>query len=645
MNDIRLHTLTIEHFKGVDHLALAFGGGDADIYGDNATGKTTVYDALTWLLFGKNSAGAGTFEIKPLDREGNVKDHEAITAVEADMEWDEGRVTLRRTYGEKWSVKRGQGEATFDGNTSDYAIDGVPCKKFEFDRHVAAMVDEDLFKALTNVHHFCGNMDWKERRRVLFDVCGVASDAEIMASDLRFTPLAEDMGRLSLEDYRKKMLAKKKGLVGVRNDVPVRLDECQKVINTLKGTDFAALRMERDGRVEYRNSLSEELLKLENSSLVNSKKNQLEKIRLDMIGLNQENQAYRQSQMAQWNDGDPAAIEREIASAKRLLLRFTSAADTEKASMERYEKGIVDGRAQWQRTNGEGFPGASCPSCGQALVGQALVDATEAFHRGKQSKLDLIVSQANVMKDEYARASERRELDINNAVNAENRIAELTDKLEACRKVKKPVVVDMADFQVKLAALHSSDLGLSKEISALENETGAIRGEIQRKITDLSQEITAIDGEVSREAILDFNTTRMDELRADAKATAEQLEWLEKFLFLCEEFTRYKTSFVENRINDHFLTVKWKLFAEQVNGGVSECCEATVDGVPYGSLNNGCKINVGMDVISALSQHYGVQVPLFVDNGESVTNLLSVPNQVIRLVVSETDKELRVHGT
>ena len=91
----------------------------------------------------------------------------------------------------------------------------------------------------------------------------------------------------------------------------------------------------------------------------------------------------------------------------------------------------------------------------------------------------------------------------------------------------------------------------------------------------------------------------------------------DKLLFLCEEFVRFKTTYIEDSINGQFSIVKWKLFSEQVNGGLSECCEATVDGVPYSSLNSGMRINAGIDVISALSAFYGVRVPLVVDNAET----------------------------
>lgn len=63
----------------------------------------------------------------------------------------------------------------------------------------------------------------------------------------------------------------------------------------------------------------------------------------------------------------------------------------------------------------------------------------------------------------------------------------------------------------------------------------------------------------------------MDDLRAQAASAAQKLEALDKLLFLCEEFVRFKTKYIEDSINGQFSIVKWKLFSEQDNGGLSEC--------------------------------------------------------------------------
>lgn len=117
---------------------------------------------------------------------------------------------------------------------------------------------------------------------------------------------------------------------------------------------------------------------------------------------------------------------------------------------------------------------------------------------------------------------------------------------------------------------------------------------------------------------------------------------LDNLLYLCDEFTRCKVQLIDDTVSGHFRQVRFKLFHEQVNGGLAECCEVTVKGVPYASLNNGAKINAGIDIVRTLSEYYGVKVPLFIDNAESVTEIMDADTQVICLAVSEQDKELRL---
>ena len=175
----------------------------------------------------------------------------------------------------------------------------------------------------------------------------------------------------------------------------------------------------------------------------------------------------------------------------------------------------------------------------------------------------------------------------------------------------------------------------------LEGETAAIRAEITARVGTLQAEVEALNGELAKEAMLTFAQRRSDELREEARKAATVLDEVDRMLFLCEEFARHKVRYVEDAINSRFQLIRWKLYDQQVNGGLTDCCEATVNGVPYAALNNGGRINAGLDVIDALSSYYGVGVPLFIDNAESVTRLLPMDGQVIRLVVSKTDTELR----
>lgn len=640
MRELKLLSLTLDKFKGQRHLHLDFAGKNATVYGDNAAGKTTLYDALTWLLFGKDSHGQSTFDIKPLGADGQVLDHSAITTVEAAFSCDGVNTVLKKTFYEKWSTKRGSAEETYDGNTSDYFVDGVPSKKYEFERRVGEMVSEDVFRLLTNVTYFCSALEWKERRRVLFDVCGVASDLEIMERDERFRPLQEAAGHLSLDDYKKKLQAERKGLMGVRNDVPVRLDECGKTVEELEDIDFSAIRKERDARTEKRDKLSAELLKLDHNTLLDSKRNERGAVENQISKLQQDNAAFRRGQDVPVVDERPA-MEREMDGLKRSIVRWTEEKTAYDVEIKRCEDEVQACRERWGEVNGRIFDGASCPTCGQALTGKLLEDAKTRFDLERAVEFKDVVKESDVYKEKVSAAQARREALITEIVAAENRLAELSDKLENMKPVERPTVVDMPGYAVALADLKAQADGLDGEVAALSGESASIKAETEAKISALEEEIAAIDTTLAKEGVLTYTRERIEALQEEARAAAAELEKLEQALFLIEEFTRYKVQFIEESINDRFKLARFKLFEEQVNGGLAECCEATVEGVPYQSLNNGARINVGMDVIGVLSDHYGVSVPLFVDNAESVTALLPIAAQVVRLVVSEADKKLR----
>ena len=256
---MQLVSLTLENFKCHEHLEIRFDGRNAAIYGQNAAGKSSIYDGLTWLLFGKDSHGKKDFDIKPLTLEGNVKDHHAITSVEAVLLVDGVERKLKRTYYEIWSTKRGSAEDTFDGHSSGYFVDDVPCKKNEFVRRVGEIIDENAFRLLTSITYFAAELPWQERRAALFDVAAVATDEEILASDAQFAPLATAMQGLTLDDFRKKLAVQRKGLNNVRNDTPARLDECKKTVADLSGIDFPALERQRAETQERRAATQREL--------------------------------------------------------------------------------------------------------------------------------------------------------------------------------------------------------------------------------------------------------------------------------------------------------------------------------------------------------------------------------------------------
>lgn len=642
MKHIKIKRLSLENFKCHKSLTLNFNGGNASIYGDNATGKTSVYDALTWLLFAKDSKGNGekNIEIKPLNEAGEVKDHLAETAVEVVLIVDGEEITLRRTQKEVWTTKRGNIEATYDGNTSEYYIDGVPCKKFMFTEKVDELVNEDTFRMLTSVSHFADGISWQDRRAVLFRVAGVMDDEQIMATNERFAPLAESMGRLALDDYKKKLLAEKRGFVGAKTEIPARINECQKTIADVQELDFEKAKVEIEILNAKREHISTEIIAIEHDNASEKKRMEIREAKLSLETLTAANKAYRESQTKA--TPDIASMQIRLNDLKSKWEAKKNLVSSTEKTIEKLACEISACRARWITVNGETFANSSCPTCGQALPAKQLEAATAAFESHKASRLREIEQTANAHK-EAKEQQEKRLIELTyELIDFEKEIETAQNAITKAEK-NAVVVVDMEGYHAQKQAIEANIRVLETELAELAQNASSVKIELQRQLNVIKAETDKQMEIVSKESLLAYSHKRIEELQEDARNTAACLEAIEKMLYLLDEYSRYKTQFVEDSINNLFRIARFRLFREQANGGIEDRCDVVYEGIPYINLNSGAKINVGVDIINTLSTAYGVSVPLFVDNAESVTKLEGSGNQIIRLVVSENDKELRVN--
>lgn len=641
MKEIKILRLTLENFKCHAFLNLQLDGQFVSIYGDNATGKTSVYDALTWLLFGKDSSGNGekNIDIKPLDANGEVKDHQAITSVEVEFLADGENVVFKRTFREVWATRRGSSTPVYEGNVSDYFVDGVPQKKNEYDRRIRELVSEDLFRMLTSVGYFASTMKWQDRRAVLFDMTGTMSDKEIMAQNADFAPLLESMGKLNLSEYKAKLASQKRGLTGVRDDAPTRINECQRNLQELEGIDFEDAKHSEMLLTAEQEELSAKLITLQSDTALESKRLEIRAAKLERDTLESQNRAHRDMQKAA--GPDVGLLKSNLSGEELRLQSLKTIIDSTRRGLERYDQGIQNTRAEWVKVNGEAFAGGACPTCGQSLPFEQLKSATEDFEQVKRLRLAEIERKAASLK-------ENRDNDVSRLAELEKEAAEREQRINALKveiqqaQSTAVVVSDLDGYGENIAAINAKISALQNEYNQIGQSTAAVRDGIRGKLNAVNDQLRFTRGVIAKEAIKEQTMKRIAELKADAKNAAEALESIEKMLYTIEEFTRFKAKFVEGSINDLFRIATFRLFREQANGGLEERCDVVYDGVPFMGLNNGMKVNVGIDIINALSRHYGVTVPLFVDNAEAVTHLEACGAQVIRLVVSENDKELRI---
>jgi len=647
---MKLLSLKLKNFKGIRDFALDAQGEDVSVYGDNATGKTTLMDSFLWLLFGKDSQDKKDFDIKTLDQDGNALpglDHE----VEGVLDLEGQTLTLKKIYKEVWTKKRGSATATFTGHTTDHFIDGVPVKKKEYEDKIAEIADESIFKLLTNPRFFNDQMHWQDRRKLLLEICGDVSDQEVIASDKALKALPEILGDRSMDKHRDYIRAQLTRINKELQQIPIRIDEATRALPELPKSGKAAYENELNILNSLKRDTEARRLRLESGGEIAEKQKALRELEAELLDMQNELRAGIMEQAK----AERVSMERTRQQMDNLSATIRTKQNIlrdNQAEIERLEDRMAQLRGDWDREDKKAFSfeqDDTCPTCGQALPAEQLEAAREKaladFNQAKARKLEGITRQG---KDDRARAGElalqnaglekeiqAAEEQLKELQQEEAKIRERLDELNAKAEdtVNDPAYVEKATGkQILMDAIEALKAGNREAIAEIDAEIVELNTRLEAARLSLS----AYEAHVKGEA-------RIKELEAQERELAAEYECLEGELYLTEQFVRAKVRLLEDKINAHFEHARFKLFNVLVNGGVEECCETTYQGVPWGTgLNNGAQINVGIDIINTLSEHYGFSAPIFADNAESVTEIIPTDAQLIRLVVSAGDKKLRV---
>jgi DNA repair exonuclease SbcCD ATPase subunit len=646
---MKLNRLTLTNFKGIRRFELDAQGDNADIYGDNATGKTSLFDSFTWLLFDKDSLNRKDFEIKTLDADGNPLhglDHE----VEAVLELSNGKeLTLKKTYREKWTKKRGSATAEFTGHTTDHFVDGVPVQKKEYDARIAEIADENIFRLLTDPRYFNEVLHWQKRRELLLEVCGDVSDAEVIASTKELEKLADILGDRTLEQHRKVIQARRTEINKELDKIPVRIDEVERGLPEVIA-DAKILQSEISAFRAKEQELLEQLARTESGGAIAEKTKLLRKLEAELINLKNQHHAKYETEIRT----KQKALNDTQEEYHGLL---ASLSGMEKSLELRHEElaslgnRITTLRAKWCEENEKQFEfkqSDTCPTCGQKLHEERLQAAKEKalaeFNRTKAEKLEGISAEGKQLK--------ARDDDIKAEINGlREKMIEARKRLQSIEASAETLKNEVEKLQSKQRDYNNSPecVAKLKEIEAVEVDIEQLKAGSHQAISVLKAELNNTREEIGeREQALsqihtrDQGIKRIEDLKAEERRLAAEFEELEQQIYLTEEFIRAKVRLLEDKINSKFKMARFKLFEVQINGALAECCETTFNGVPYGNLNNGARLNLGLDVINTLAEHFDFAPVVFIDNAESVVNILPTKGQQIRLIVSGKDKKLRI---
>ncbi|KOP64391.1 hypothetical protein AMS62_03310 [Bacillus sp. FJAT-18019] len=652
MNKIILERLKFRNFKGFRDYALATNGGDVDIFGDNGTGKTTIFDGFTWLPFGKDSFNRSDFEIKELDVAGKVRRHKIEHEVEFDLLINGRRRTFRRVLSEKWTKKRGSATDSFEGHTTDYYIDGIPVKAGEFKEEIDSLIKEDLFKLLTSPTYFNEQLKKEERRKVLLEICGDITDAEVIHSNPALSRLPAILGDRAVENHRKMVTARCKEINKEIEELPVRISEAQRNQPDISDLDEELLQEDIDTLRSRLKAKEEEKLRIQNGGETAVKEKRIREIEGELLNIQNRLQSDALDQVAiKRNEtgrlqGEYDALRRKIDDKRHRIQQGEKIIDARKQEVTRLG-------AEWAEVNERAFEGhqhdENCPSCGQTIPAEQIQEAHSkaeaAFNLSKAERLEQISSRGKAAKEEVRRLEQdnSRLLDEINQLSEKSAImqADLKAAETELERLRSGIQDPKADPEYQ--QLLTEKETIKQEISCLRDSSNEECSRVQQVINGIQAELRKLEEDKANFAQVRKTEQRIAELEKQERVLAAEYERLQEELFLTEEFTRSKVALLDSKINSKFKYARFRLFEEQINGGMKEVCDTLYNGVPYdGGLNNAARINVGLDIINTLSEHYGFSAPIFIDNAEAVTQLIATDAQVIRLVVSEKDKKLRV---
>lgn len=634
---IELKSLNLVHFKCFPKLHLDFHEGVNNIYGENAAGKTSVYDALTWLLFNKDSAGNARPDIKPHHAPAG-----AMPEVTAILIVDGEPIKLRKVLREKWEKPRGSSIERYAGDTRDYYIDDVPLAENAYKRRIAELIDERQFKLLTDVWAVTKGMHWKDRRTLLAEICGLPEDKQLLSTAPQFAELAEKVGRRTVDEYKSVLMKQRKDMNANLNTLPVRVDECSRMVTELESLDFAAAHSESDRLQAERERVQGELVKLANNTLAAQARNERDALQNQLSELEGENNAHLVSQRVPVEDETPvltAALDRAKCEADRLTR--TVARETDYITTG--ENCLNDYRARWRAIDAEEFTETVCPTCHQPLPAEQVAEAREAFAAHQQQRKDTLLEDSKFVKRGIAAAQERLASAETALKSAQYEVQKAQIALDSYTPPVEITPENLPDYDRRKGAILTLIADADKRIDRLNSDTEQERRRLETALSAVTAEKLTHDAVLAKEQTLADTRRRIAELQAEQRTAAAEVEQMDRLIAMCEEFTRYRVQAITESVNSRFRLTRWRLFTEQVNGGLADCCEPMdSNGTAFEGTNNAMKINIGMDIIDTLSEFYGVRVPLFVDNAESVTHLQPIGSQVVRLVVSEQDKELRI---
>lgn len=654
MKKIILKSLALVNFKGVRDFSIAFNDGITTVCGDNGTGKTTLYDAYLWLLFGKDSTGrsdgANGFNVKTTGEDGKpiYRLEHSVTAV---LEVDEKEIKLQRSLVEKWQKVNGTTEEVMKDETQYFINDVRTGTKKEYQAEISEIIPEDVFRMITNPYYFT-SLGAETQKDMLLEMVGNIDDEEVAATDPDFLALLDQINGTSLAKWAREIAAKKRACNDALATIPASIETAQKLMP--ESENWAVLEKqlkevqdrvkEIDAQIADKSALNDEAYKRKMALM----KQQADK----RIKLQDRENTIRMEANAAHNKAlsDIQQMENELSINQKNLDSYRNDKMNVDGKIDELNGKLVEMREQFKTVAKEQFPEPSgdvlvCPTCGEPYKGENLENAIAKlrgnFEQSKSKRQKDIQTKGKQYKAEYDRAVEQQ-----------TKLTGLIAKLEDdALEIKGNITIKKNNIPVagnadEAIANDKECIGLRNDIAEIANQLQvevpqADVSELQSEKADSNAAIADINKRLGKRAMIERVNKEIADLEEKRIANNQAKADLEKWEDVYLRFQKAKDEVLMQRINGLFNVVSFSFVKEQKNGGEKVTCYCMVNGVPYADVNACGKVNAGLDIINAICATKGISAPIFIDNRESFNQIIPTISQIVNLKVSN-DKSLTI---
>lgn len=650
MKEVFLKKLILKNFKKIQDLTVEFTDKNTFICGGNGTGKTTLQDAFLWLLFGKDSTNRAdtNFNIKTLGEDGKPILH-LVHSVTGVLSINGRDVELQRNYVEKWGS--GVNAGVLQNHATEFYLNGVKLKtKKEYDAEVAAILPEDVFRMITNPLYF-PTMKAQDQKAMLLEMAGNVTNEEVANINPKFQELISLISGRTLEQLAKEIASKKSAIKDELKGIPGRIDSVRDAMP--ESEDWAVLEKEIADKKEKIKDIDSQLADKSKQIEAEFKaKSELQKqIGNKKLAKSQRENEIRQNANKSYHDvlDNISKLEYQVKSKDAEISRKQEDHSRIKANIEALNNDLEVLRGKFYAIDAETlqYPEGAfiCPTCKRELEvediqakQQELQDnfnlnkanrlkAVQNEGKEKAAKVEELKKQCSIIQVTITQLSNEKEILVHNINECKGNMPEEQD-------TQKIILSD------------PTWLSLSNEIVDLENQLKAEAKpidttELKEAKAILSEAIDELNKKLGKRDTIERSNKVIEDLEDRRDKNNEALAEQERLEFLVQDFQKEKDNKLMERINGMFSLVKFSFISEKLNGNEAITCFCSVDGVPFADVNNASKINAGLDIINAICRSVGITAPIFIDNRESVNDLIPTMSQVINLVVSK-DKSLMI---